>query len=133
MFKGRNRFLILFLIICLAGVGCASNTGKYGGGGAAGGAAIGALAGQALGGNTATTLMGAGAGAVAGAIGGMIYGTGKDKKETQAQINQQQQYQSVQTQGTTMQAPPGQWVKISGQWINGVWVPEHLEWRAVQP
>jgi hypothetical protein len=29
--------------------------------------------------------------------------------------------------------PPGQWVTVPGQWIDGKWVPSHRAWVAVNP
>lgn len=29
--------------------------------------------------------------------------------------------------------PPGQWVNVSGQWVNGRWVPAHRVWMPVNP
>jgi hypothetical protein len=32
-----------------------------------------------------------------------------------------------------LQAPPGQWVDVPGQWIGGKWVPSHKVWVPVNP
>ncbi|MCX5804897.1 MAG: hypothetical protein NT010_02345 [Proteobacteria bacterium] len=29
--------------------------------------------------------------------------------------------------------PPGQWVTVPGQWIDGKWIPSHKAWVAVNP
>src|SRR5512145_1059560 len=29
--------------------------------------------------------------------------------------------------------PPGQWVTVAGQWVNGKWVPAHSMWVPVNP
>lgn len=29
--------------------------------------------------------------------------------------------------------PPGQWVTVAGQWVNGKWVPAHKVWVPVNP
>ena len=29
--------------------------------------------------------------------------------------------------------PPGQWVTVAGQWVNGQWVPAHNVWVPVNP
>jgi hypothetical protein len=29
--------------------------------------------------------------------------------------------------------PPGQWVTVAGQWVNGQWVPSHTVWVPVNP
>jgi hypothetical protein len=31
------------------------------------------------------------------------------------------------------EAPPGQWVTVAGQWVNGQWVPAHNVWVPVNP
>ncbi len=31
------------------------------------------------------------------------------------------------------EAPPGQWVTVKGQWVNGQWVPAHKIWVPVNP
>jgi hypothetical protein len=30
-------------------------------------------------------------------------------------------------------APPGQWVTVQGQWVNGTWIPAHNVWVPVNP
>ncbi len=30
-------------------------------------------------------------------------------------------------------APPGQWVTVRGQWVNGTWIPAHNVWVPVNP
>ncbi|HEX2964958.1 MAG TPA: hypothetical protein VHO84_04205 [Syntrophorhabdaceae bacterium] len=30
-------------------------------------------------------------------------------------------------------SPPGQWVTVAGQWVNGKWVPAHSVWIPVNP
>jgi hypothetical protein len=43
----------------------------------------------------------------------------------------------AQTSGYSMASaygnPPGQWVTVAGQWVNGKWVPEHTVWVPVNP
>jgi hypothetical protein len=29
--------------------------------------------------------------------------------------------------------PPGQWVTVPGQWVDGKWIPSHRAWVAVNP
>jgi hypothetical protein len=31
------------------------------------------------------------------------------------------------------EAPPGQWVTVQGQWLNGQWIPPHNVWVPVNP
>lgn len=31
------------------------------------------------------------------------------------------------------ETPPGQWVTVAGQWVNGKWVPAHNVWVPVNP
>jgi hypothetical protein len=31
------------------------------------------------------------------------------------------------------ETPPGQWVTVAGQWVNGQWVPAHNVWVPVNP
>jgi hypothetical protein len=33
----------------------------------------------------------------------------------------------------TGENPPGQWVTVPGQWVNGKWIPSHRTWVAVNP
>jgi hypothetical protein len=33
----------------------------------------------------------------------------------------------------TGENPPGQWVEVPGQWVNGKWIPSHRAWVAVNP
>jgi|GEM_PF-723644 len=30
-------------------------------------------------------------------------------------------------------APPGQWVTVQGQWVNGQWIPAHNVWMPINP
>jgi uncharacterized integral membrane protein len=39
----------------------------------------------------------------------------------------------AQPSGYVMDAPPGQWVTVQGQWVNGQWVPAHNAWMPVNP
>ena len=39
----------------------------------------------------------------------------------------------AQPSGYGMDAPPGQWVTVQGQWVNGQWVPAHNAWMPVNP
>jgi hypothetical protein len=33
----------------------------------------------------------------------------------------------------TDESPPGQWVDVPGQWVEGKWIPSHKAWVAVNP
>lgn len=39
----------------------------------------------------------------------------------------------AQPSGYGMDAPPGQWVIVQGQWVNGQWIPAHNVWLPVNP
>jgi hypothetical protein len=39
----------------------------------------------------------------------------------------------AQPSGYGMDAPPGQWVTVQGQWVNGQWAPAHNVWVPVNP
>lgn len=39
----------------------------------------------------------------------------------------------AQPSGYGTDAPPGQWVTVQGQWVNGRWVPAHNVWMPVNP
>ncbi|MGR3310641.1 MAG: glycine zipper domain-containing protein [Candidatus Brocadiales bacterium] len=130
--------------LCSGCQGPMSKTGMGAGIGAAGGA----LMGQAIGGSTGSTLIGAGAGAL---LGGIV-GSQMDKAETQEQLDQQryeierlrQQQQRPAYGGPQppapaqggqppLEAPPGHWIEVPGQWVGGQWVPSHKIWAPENP
>jgi hypothetical protein len=93
------------------------------------GAIGGALAGQAIGRNTTGTLIGAGAGALVGAVtGNAVDQNNAAKRQAQAAPPPPLAVSPAREEG-----PPGDWVEIPGQWVNGRWVPPHRAWVPVNP
>jgi outer membrane lipoprotein SlyB len=129
--KKDRLFAVLILGITLLTASCASteyNTQK----GAAIGAAVGAIAGQAIGGNTAGTLIGAAGGALAGAVAGNAI----DQNETNKRLEKAERQTAnaaVPVNINTQEQPPGQWVEVPGQWLDGKWIPAHRAWVPVNP
>lgn len=139
------KSLRILVVVCMAGflaTACVSD-GQNTGRGAVLGGVLGAVAGQAIGHNTAGTLIGAGAGALTGAIIGNTY----DQQELERRIEGRyppypdrpygpgplpDSYQAT-PQGQYPEPPPGQWVDVPGQWVNGKWVPSHKVWVPVNP
>jgi hypothetical protein len=137
-----TKVLIIVIAIGFLGTACVSD-GQNTGRGAVLGGILGAVAGQAIGHNTTGTLIGAGAGALTGAIMGNTY----DQQEMARKVDSRyptyqdrpyasapppESYQGSQ-QGRYPDPPPGQWVDVPGQWINGKWVPSHKVWVPVNP
>lgn len=127
--------IITIAIIFLTGITLAScaSSGYNAQKGAAIGAGLGAIGGQIIGSNTASTLIGTAVGALAGLIGGNALDQHvANVNNTQAQ--QQVAYASSEPVAQSqLQAPPGQWVDVPGQWIGGKWVPSHKVWVPVNP
>ncbi|MCX5816821.1 MAG: glycine zipper 2TM domain-containing protein [Proteobacteria bacterium] len=113
-----------FAILSCESIGGMSDTTK----GAAVGAGLGAIAGQVIGGNTAGTLIGVAGGALAGALVGHEMDYQKQKKADDAQ-----KQKAVYASPDTTQPPPGRWMEVPGQWVNGQWVPAHKVWVPVNP
>jgi hypothetical protein len=133
------KFLIVIVAIGFLATACVSD-GQNTGRGAVLGGILGAVAGQAIGHNTAGTLIGAGAGALSGAIIGNTY----DQEQLERRIDSgypDRPYASAPPQenvqgypqGQYPDPPPGQWVDVPGQWVNGKWVPSHKVWVPVNP
>lgn len=133
-----KRIVIVLIVLGLGASGCAGpgyyNTQK----GAAIGAGIGAIAGQAIGRNTEATLIGTGVGTLLGSL----LGNTEDQRaaryrdEQLAYRQQQQQQEEVRWVAPAPQIrtePPGRWVSVPGHWDGNRWVPEHQEWRPVNP
>ncbi len=119
---------VFFLVFaCFACSSTGYNTQK----GAAIGGVIGAIAGQTIGGNTGATLIGTAGGALAGAIAGNAV----DQVETRERLGNMEQSQRMAYTAlpTSMDSPPGRWVDVSGQWVNGRWVHSHKVWIPVNP
>src|SRR5690606_37855412 len=126
------RVLIVIMAIGFLGTACVSD-GQNTGRGAVLGGILGAVAGQAIGHNTAGTLIGAGAGVLSGAIIGNTY----DQQELERRVDDRypayydRPYASApppdsyqgSPQAQYPDPPPGQWVDVPGQWVNGKWVP----------
>jgi len=141
----RIKLLVPLLLSVALAYGCASedyNTQK----GAAIGAIGGALAGQAIGHNTAGTLIGAAGGALVGAVAGNAVDQANQEKRAQAQMQAQAQPPAytppppppppqVAAAPAPMpeEPPPGQWVDVPGEYVNGVWVPPHKAWVPANP
>ncbi len=125
----RKRLLmLLFVVITLTGVSCASdgyNTQK----GAAIGAGLGAIAGQIIGNNTAGTLIGAAGGALAGAI----VGNAVDQNEANRALEARERQMAYAMPSDPQEQPPGRWVMVPGQWVWGKWVPAHRAWVPLNP
>jgi outer membrane lipoprotein SlyB len=126
----KKMFLIMLaLTVGFLGFSCTStgyNTQK----GAAIGAGLGAIAGQVIGGNTAGTLVGAAVGGLAGAIGGNAV----DQDVTNQKIESMHRQRAYATpKEDTGETPPGEWIEVPGQWIDGKWVPAHKSWVPVNP
>lgn len=130
----KTIFTVVMVSILVAG--CAS-TGQYNTQkGAAIGAGIGAIAGQAIGQDTESTLIGTGVGALLGTIVGNYEDQRaanlSDREDlSQTNFRQQMQYSAPAPQVRT--EPPGEWVKVPGQWKGNRWVPGYQEWRPVNP
>jgi hypothetical protein len=99
--------------------------------GAAIGAAGGALLGQAIGRNTAGTLIGLAGGALVGAVAGNAV----DQAETQKKLEREEALRFAQAapHPPVEEGPPGEWVEVPGQWLNGKWIPPHRAWVPVNP
>lgn len=144
--KGLQCIVVICAIGFLA-TACVSD-GQNTARGAVLGGILGAAAGQAIGHNTAGTLIGAGAGALSGAIMGNTYdqqqlerkvdsgyATGypdRSYERPYASTPPQENYQGY-PQGQYPDPPPGNWVDVPGQWVNGKWVPSHKVWVPVNP
>jgi outer membrane lipoprotein SlyB len=123
---------VMILLIGITLVSCASS-GYNAQKGAAIGAGLGAIGGQIIGSNTASTLIGTAVGALAGMIGGNALDQHVANVKT-VPVQQQVAYASSDTIAQApLQAPPGQWVDVPGQWIGGKWVPSHKIWVPVNP
>mgnify|MGYP000865250503 FL=1 len=123
--------LIIFLGITLAS--CASS-GYNAQKGAAIGAGLGAIGGQIIGSNTTSTLIGTAVGALAGLIAGNALDQHLNEvNNTQVQQSQMAYATPDNVSQPQVQAPPGQWVDVPGQWIGGKWVPSHKVWVPVNP
>jgi hypothetical protein len=137
------KFLIVVVAIGFLATACVSD-GQNTGRGAVLGGILGAVAGQAIGHNTAGTLIGAGAGALTGAIIGNTHDQQQPERRIDsgypdrsyerpyASTSPQESYQGS-PQGQYPEPPPGQWVDVPGQWVNGKWVPSHKVWVPVNP
>ena len=127
--------LIAITIIILAGITLAScaSSGYNAQKGAAIGAGLGAIGGQVIGNNTASTLIGTAVGALAGLIGGNALDQHVANVKTVPTQQQVAYASSEPVAQSALQAPPGQWVDIPGQWIGGKWVPSHKVWVPVNP
>ncbi len=138
----KIKLLAALLLSGLLAYACASddyNTQK----GAAIGAIGGALVGQAIGHNTAGTLIGAAGGALVGAVAGNAVDQSNQERRMQAQnalppppaAPPPPPPPPPQTMGAPgpEEAPPGQWVDVPGEWVNGKWVPPHRAWVPVNP
>ena len=134
----KTKLPAAVLLSTLLVYACASedyNTQK----GAAIGAIGGALAGQAIGHNTAGTLIGAAGGALVGAVAGNAIDQSNQEKRAQAQAVAQAQVPppppayAPPPAPPPQEAPPGQWVDVPGEWVNGKWVPPHKAWVPVNP
>jgi len=132
-----KKLLTLAAIVSLLFIGCAG-TGQYNTQrGAAIGAGLGAIAGQAIGQNTEGTLIGAGVGTLLGTI----LGNAQDQRSIQQQMVQQpypqappeEQVRYVAPTPQVRTDPPGKWVTVPGHWVGNRWVPEHQEWRPINP
>ena len=131
----KSMVILVVLAVGFISFSCVSegyNTQK----GAAIGAGLGAIAGQIIGSDTASTLIGAAVGGLAGAIGGNAV----DQSVTNQRIDAAQgprpaiaAVPETAPQQSTLQAPPGQWVEVPGQWAGGKWVPSHMVWVPVNP
>ena len=140
------KYLTIIIAIGFLATACVSDGQNTGRGAVLGGIA-GAVAGQAIGHNTAGTLIGAGAGALTGALIGNAhdqqvmqgrkespypgyperpYATGRP----QAALPPQEGYRGP---SPSPEPPPGHWVDVPGQWVNGKWVPSHKVWVPVNP
>jgi hypothetical protein len=142
------KFLSIIIAIGFLATACVSDGQNTGRGAVLGGIA-GAVAGQAIGHNTAGTLIGAGAGALTGALIGNAHDQqvmqGRmespypgyperpyDNGRPQAALPPQEGYRGS-SQGQYIEPPPGHWVDVPGQWVNGKWVPSHKVWVPVNP
>ncbi len=95
------------------------------------GAAGGALLGQAVGRNTTGTIIGLAGGALVGAVAG----NAMDQKEMEKKLDREEPARFAQA-GPPLhghEAPPGEWVEIPGQWVDGKWVPPHRTWVPLNP
>jgi hypothetical protein len=152
------KFLTVIVAIGFLATACVSDGQNTGRGAVLGGIA-GAVAGQAIGHNTTGTLIGAGVGALTGALIGNThdqqvmqgrmespypayperpYGRyyAPDNSYTHdrpyASLPPQEGYRGS-PQGQPIEPPPGHWVDVPGQWVNGKWVPSHKVWVLVNP
>jgi hypothetical protein len=53
----------------------------------------------------------------------------KEVVYTEPAYTQQSGYRTTYNDNT----PPGQWITVAGQWVNGQWVPAHNVWVPVNP
>jgi len=133
--KKMSTFSILLMALFF--IGCAG-TGQYNTQrGAAIGAGLGAIAGQAIGQNTEATLIGTGVGTLLGTI----IGNAQDQRAVQQSMSHPSYSQAPQEAPVRYVAPtpqertdpPGKWVTVPGHWVGNRWIPEHQEWRPINP
>jgi len=156
------KYLTIIIAIGFLATSCVSD-GQNTGRGAVLGGILGAVAGQAIGHNTAGTLIGAGAGALSGAIIGnthdqqVMQGKMEDRYSGYPERPYDRYYgpessyspnrpyatdrphaalppqESYRGSPQALEPPPGHWVDVPGQWVNGKWVPSHKVWVPVNP
>lgn len=133
-----KSYLFLVVIAGLVVTGCASpgyyNTQR----GAVIGGGLGAITGQAIGRNTEATLLGAGIGTLLGTLVGNM----EDQRAAEYRDAQPiyggageplDRYTYTAPAPRVQREPPGRWVTVPGRWCGNRWVPEHEEWRPVDP
>jgi uncharacterized membrane protein len=124
----KKGFIVFVLMVFgFVGVSCTS-TGYNTQRGAAIGASLGALAGQIIGRNTTGTLIGLAGGALMGAIAGNAV----DQNEMNKRLDSMES-RTYAAPDPYLEAPPGKWVQVPGQWVGGKWVPTHRVWVPVNP
>ncbi|HOP85282.1 MAG TPA: glycine zipper domain-containing protein [Syntrophorhabdaceae bacterium] len=125
----KNFLWIVSLLMTVLFLQSCASTGYNTQKGAAIGAGLGAIAGQVIGSNTASTLIGTAVGALAGTIAGNAL----DQQVMNEKMVAAKDYKPAYACPDGTENPPGKWVEVPGQWVNGRWVPAHKVWMPVNP